>query len=137
MHDWLFKQVLIKTYSALHQTSLLKAFLLKKPEVFCKNKVFLEISKNLQENICARVSFLIKLQAFIKKGLWRSCFPMNVAKFLRTLFLQNSSGRQLQSNSIINILQVLKYTIRYTIWRFTCTIYMQSIHYTTTIFVVL
>ena len=33
-------------------------------------KVFLEISQNSQENICARVSFLIKLQAdcnFIKK----------------------------------------------------------------------
>ena len=26
-------------------------------------KVFLEISKNFQENTCARVSFLIKLQA--------------------------------------------------------------------------
>ena len=31
-------------------------------EVFCK-KMFLEISKNSQENTCARVSFLIKLQA--------------------------------------------------------------------------
>ena len=34
-------------------------------------KMFLEISQNSQENICARVSFLIKLQAeacnFIKK----------------------------------------------------------------------
>ena len=32
-------------------------------EVFCKKKVFLEISQNSQENTCARVSFLIKLQA--------------------------------------------------------------------------
>ena len=35
-------------------------------------KVFLEISQNSQENACARVSFLIKLQVwvcnFIKKG---------------------------------------------------------------------
>ena len=31
------------------------------PMVFCK-KTFLEISQNSQENICARVSFLIKLQ---------------------------------------------------------------------------
>ena len=29
----------------------------------CSKKVFLEISQNLQENICAKVSFLIKLQA--------------------------------------------------------------------------
>ena len=27
-------------------------------------KVFLEISQNSQENICARVSFIIKLQVF-------------------------------------------------------------------------
>ena len=39
------------------------------PEVLCKKKVFLEISQNPQGNTCARVSFLIKLQAsrFIKK----------------------------------------------------------------------
>ena len=41
-------------------------------------KVFLEISQNSQENTCARVPFLIKLQA---------------PKFLRTPFLQNTSGR--------------------------------------------
>ena len=33
------------------------------PEVFCKKKVFLDISQNSQENTCARVSFSIKLQA--------------------------------------------------------------------------
>ena len=33
------------------------------PEVFCKNKVFLEISQNSQENTCARDSVLIKFQA--------------------------------------------------------------------------
>ena len=63
-------------------------------ELFCKNieavaktcsvkKVFLEISQNSQENTCARVSFLIKLQA----EAWHRCFPVNFAKFLRTLFL--------------------------------------------------
>ena len=35
------------------------------PDVFCK-KVFLEISQNSQENTCARVSFLIKLQACLQ-----------------------------------------------------------------------
>ena len=44
-------------------------------------KVFLEISQNSQENTCARVSFSIKLQAS--------------AKFLRTPFLRNTSGRLL------------------------------------------
>ena len=59
-------------------------------------KVFLEISRNSQENTCTRVSFLIKLKApaaLLKKRLWQKCFPVNFVKFLRTLFLQNNSGR--------------------------------------------
>ena len=31
----------------------------------------------------------------LKKKLWHSCFPVNFAKFLRTHFLQNTSGRLL------------------------------------------
>ena len=46
-------------------------------------KVFLEISQNSQENICARVSFLRK---FLIKKAWHRCFPANFAKFLRTTF---------------------------------------------------
>ena len=42
-------------------------------------KVFLEISQNSQENTCARISFLIKLQ----KRLWHRYFPVYFAKFLR------------------------------------------------------
>ena len=53
-------------------------------DVFCKKKMFLKILQNSQENTCARVSFLIKLQ-------WHRCFPVNFAKFLRT-FLQDTSG---------------------------------------------
>ena len=60
-------------------------------------KVFLEISQNSQENTCAEVSFLIKLQVsrlatLLKKRLWHRSFPVNFAKFLRTTFLQNTSG---------------------------------------------
>ena len=36
-------------------------------------KVFLEISQNLQENTCVRVSFLIKLQASKRD----TCFPVS------------------------------------------------------------
>ena len=56
--------------------------------VLCK-KVFLEISQNSQENTCTRVATLLK------KRLWHKCFPVNIAKFLRTSFLQNTSGRVL------------------------------------------
>ena len=31
----------------------------------------------------------------LKKRLWHRCFPVNFAKFLRTSFLQNTSGRLL------------------------------------------
>ena len=34
-----------------------------------KEKVFITISQNLQENTCARVFFLIKLQAYCKVSL--------------------------------------------------------------------
>ena len=44
-------------------------------------QVFLEISQNLQEDTCARVSFLIKLKA---RGI-----------FYRPPFFQNTSGRLL------------------------------------------
>ena len=59
------------------------------PEVFNR-----KISQNSQENTCARVFFLIKLQASACK-LWDRNFPVNFAKFLRTHFLQNTSGRLL------------------------------------------
>ena len=35
----------------------------------------------------------------LKKRLWRRCFPVNVTKFLRTPFLQNTSGRLLRTIS--------------------------------------
>ena len=52
-------------------------------------KVFLKISQNSLENTCARVSFLIKLQAsgLFKKWLWHRYFSVNFAKFLETPFL--------------------------------------------------
>ena len=47
-------------------------------------KLFLEISQNSQENTCARVSFLIKLQAcdFIKKGTLAQVFSCEFCEIL-------------------------------------------------------
>ena len=53
-------------------------------------QVFLEISQNLQESSCARVSFLIKL-TLLKKRPWHRHFPVNFAKFLRTPFFDRAS----------------------------------------------
>ena len=45
----------------------------------------------------ARVSFNkvagLRPSTLLKKRLWHRSFPMNFMKFLRTLFLQNTSGR--------------------------------------------
>ena len=55
-------------------------------------KVFLEILQNSQESTCARVSFLLKLQAeacnFIKKETLTQVFCCEFSKFLRTTFLK-------------------------------------------------
>ena len=44
------------------------------PEVLYKKKVFLKISQNSQENTCARVSFLIKLQHLFHRTRLSDCF---------------------------------------------------------------
>ena len=48
-------------------------------------KVFLEIPQNSQKNTFARVSD--RPATLLKKRLWHRCFPVDFAKFQRTLFL--------------------------------------------------
>ena len=45
-----------------------------------------KISKNSQENTCAKASFWLTPATLLKKRLWHRCFPHNFAKFLRTPF---------------------------------------------------
>ena len=49
-------------------------------------KFFLKNLQNSQENTCSRVSFLVKLQALLKKRLWHRCFSVTFAKVLETPF---------------------------------------------------
>ena len=49
--------------------------------------MLLEISQNSQENT--------RPATLLKKRPWHRCFPVNFEKFLRTPFLQNTSGRLL------------------------------------------
>ena len=53
-------------------------------------KVFLEISQNSPESTCARVSFLIKLQArsatLLKKRPWRRCFFCEFCEISKNTF---------------------------------------------------
>ena len=55
--------------------------------------VFSEISQNLQENTCARVSFLINMQAsglspatLSKKRLWHRCFSCEFCEIFKNTF---------------------------------------------------
>ena len=68
------------------------------PEVFCEKGVLINFTKFIG-NTCARVSFLVKLQAL---EIHR-CFPLNFAKLLRTLFLQNTYVQMLLKISKITI----------------------------------
>ena len=40
----------------------------------------------------------------LKKKLWHRCFPVNFAKFLRTLFLQNTPGRLFLEFQLFSVL---------------------------------
>ena len=56
----------------------------------------LEILQIAQGNICVRVFFNrvtgLQVGNFLKKRLQNKCFPVKFVKFLRTSFLQNTSG---------------------------------------------
>ena len=66
------------------------------PDAICKKVLSEKCSQNSQEKACVRDPILIKLHSkAVKKRLWHKCFPVNLAKFLRTPFLLNTSGRLL------------------------------------------
>ena len=73
--------------------------------------MLLKISQNPQESTCARASFLMKLQvSACRKRLWHRCFPVNVLKFLRALFLKNTFGRLLLT-FVLNVIYLQSYFI--------------------------
>ena len=52
--------------------------------------------KHLRQSLCFnKVAGLRKRWLLQKKRLWQRCFPVNFVKFVRTPFLQNTSGRLL------------------------------------------
>ena len=75
------------------------------PEVFYKKGVLENFAKFTAKHLCQSL-FLNKIAGLrsailLKKRLWHRCFPANFAKFSRTPFLQNTSGRLLLCFSII------------------------------------
>ena len=66
---------------------------------FVRKGVFRNFTKFTGKHLCQSLFFNkvagLRPPTLLKKRLWHRCFPMNFVKFLRTPFLQNTSGRLL------------------------------------------
>ena len=67
-----------------------------RPELFYKKDILNNL-QNSQRKTCAIVSLLIYLRALgttslLKMISWHRCFPVNVVKFLETLFHRTPQG---------------------------------------------
>ena len=66
------------------------------PEVFCKKKgVLRNFAKFTGKHLCQGHLCKAAPATLLKKRLWHRCFAVSFAKFLRTLFSQNTSGQLL------------------------------------------
>ena len=67
--------------------------------MFCKKGVVRNFTKFTGKHLCQSLFFNkvagLSPATLLKKRLWHRCFPLNFAKFLRTLCLQNTSDRLL------------------------------------------
>ena len=99
MFSYFFKPYVIVAELALSSLSCVKyEYLLRNTEAVVQRcsvkRVFLEISQNSQENTCARVSFLIKLQAevfnFIKKETLAQVFSCEFCEISKNTFFHRT-----------------------------------------------
>ena len=65
-----------------------------RPEVFYKKGVPRNFAKFIGKQLCQSLFFNkvagLRPATLLKKRLWRRCFSVNFAKFIRTPFLQNT-----------------------------------------------
>ena len=90
---WLLEKLLIKS-------------IVRSPEVFCKKGVLSNFAKLVGKHLCQSL-FLNKVAGLRnatlwKKSLWRRCFPVNFAKFLRTPVL-TKHRRRLPLSSLVSL----------------------------------
>ena len=83
-------------FCVIKRIFLERTFRSSRPEVFCKKSVFRKFTgKHLRQSRFFNKVAGLRPVTLLKKRLWHKCFPVNFAKFLRILFLQNTSGRLL------------------------------------------
>ena len=103
-HATVKKRMLRANFIQLMSKPLRKAIMKRfykssRPEVFSKKGVRKSFAKFRAKHLCQNLFFNkvaglrhITLKKRKKKRLWNRCCPVNFGKFLRTPFLQNSSG---------------------------------------------
>ena len=78
--------------------------------------VLRNLEKFTGKNLCQSLFFYevagLRPVTLLKKKLWHRCYPVNFAKFLKTPFLQNTSGRLLLKINIRRSLLQNMQTIR-------------------------
>ena len=66
-------------------------------EAFYKKGVLRNFANSTGKHLCQSLFFSkvarLRPAPLLKKRFWHMCFPVNFVKFLRTPFLQNTSGR--------------------------------------------
>ena len=76
-------------------------------KVFCKKGVLRNFTKFTGKHLCQSLFFNkvagLRAATLLKKRLGQRCFPVNFAKFLKTLFLQNTSVWLLLMSSIFEL----------------------------------
>ena len=88
------------------------------PEVFYKKGLLKTFAKFTGKHLCQSLFFNkvagLRSATLLKMRLWYRCFPVNFAKFWRTPFLQNTSGRLLPDEQILRSYLVMKINRRVT-----------------------
>ena len=76
---------------------------------FVRKGVLRNFVKSTGKHLCQSLFFNkvagLRPATLLKKRLWHRCFPLNFAKFLRTPFLQNTSGRLLLESDLLPVFQ--------------------------------
>ena len=75
--------------------------------MFYKKRVLRNYAKYTGKHLCQRLFFNkvagLRSATLLKKRLRHRCFPVNLVKFLRTNFLQNTSGRLLLFTPLLRL----------------------------------